>query len=400
MFAGQVLGLSLPRTALYAVVLLTLVSNIALEVLNPRGVSFSPNGTGAILVFDTTLLALLLYFSGGSSNPFSTLFLVHITLAAVVLGSMWTWLLAALATTYYVLLFRFHVPVSEITHEHGMHMGDSYSLHLQGMLIAFVLTAALIVYFLDKVTRELRRLEQERFDQSRLASLATLSAGAAHELGSPLAAISIASDELELAGRSESVNVALLRELSESIATGVRRCKGIIERMGGALGRSESLDRDSFTLSELVMELREDLSLADAKRVDFRLPLDSVELRSHFPMLKRCLYELLRNALDSSPAPSAVVCEMELHGDSVRIAVRDAGVGIRFDEINRVKEPFYTKKEVGDGMGLGLYLVELFTKSMKGRFQISSSPQQGTCAELFLPRAETSQKVLRRKAYG
>ncbi len=365
--AAGLLELSFPRLELYTVVGLTLISNLVLEVLQRRRVSFSHNMVGAVLLLDTTLLAMLLYFSGGSSNPFSTLFLVHITLAAVVLGSRWTWLLAGLATTYYVLLFKFFVPVAQITHEHGMHMGESYSLHLQGMLIAFVLTAALVTYFLDKVTRQIKLLEKERFDQSRLASLATLSAGAAHELGSPLAAISIASEELELVGGDEQVDLALIRELSESITLGVSRCKDIIATMGGELGRLENVEKDSFLLAELVDDVCREFSDLESARIDFELPLETIQLRAYYPMLKRCLHEMLHNALDASSIDGRVKCEICVEGGVVRVAVVDHGYGITEDGIAKATEPFYSTKDVGQGMGLGLYLVELFAKSMKGQ---------------------------------
>jgi hypothetical protein len=76
----------------------------------------SDAGRGAALTLDTLLLSGLLHASGGPYNPFGVLYLVHITLAAVVLGARWTWFLAALSVGCYGLLFVAHLPLEHLDH--------------------------------------------------------------------------------------------------------------------------------------------------------------------------------------------------------------------------------------------------------------------------------------------
>ena len=145
----------------------------------------------AAMAIDVVILTGLLFFTGGPFNPFSFLYLVHIALGAVVLRPVWTWSLVALSLVCSGALFYGHVwlkldysdPAS-----HAQHM----RMHLEGMWIAFAVAAGFIVYFVTRVRRALARREADLAAEralaarnERLASLATLAAGAAHELATP-----------------------------------------------------------------------------------------------------------------------------------------------------------------------------------------------------------------------
>ncbi|MCB0325839.1 MAG: hypothetical protein KDD69_19810, partial [Bdellovibrionales bacterium] len=199
----QLAPLALPLVPLLTISLALAGSNAVLALYAHRR-RLTATGIGSVLILDILLLTAALYWTGGPSNPFSVLFLVHVALAAVVLGAGWTWALALLATACFTLLFRFHVQAPLLGHHnHSMDGNGGFSLHLQGMLFAFAIAAFLIAFFVTRVRArmieqelKLRSLEAARLNEERLASLATLSAGAAHELGSPLATIAVCSAEL------------------------------------------------------------------------------------------------------------------------------------------------------------------------------------------------------------
>ena len=195
----------LPLERLAGFVLALLVSNLLLAWVR-RAVAFPRALCGAALTLDTLLLTGLLHATGGASNPFSVLYLVYITLAAVVLGARWTWFLAALSVGCYGLLFAAFVPL-----EHVAHLAPGMQLHLQGMWVAFCVAAVLTAYFVVQMSTAIERRDAEmsamrdRAARSeRLASLTTLAAGAAHELGTPLATIAVAARELERSIRAHA----------------------------------------------------------------------------------------------------------------------------------------------------------------------------------------------------
>ena len=193
------LGVALPLWRVVSLIGVTAGTNALLVAALGRGVTLPRALAGAILSLDTLVLTALLHATGGPSNPFSILYLVHITLAAVVLGAEWTWFLAALAVGCYGVLFALGGADAMGGHVHG----GGFDLHLQGMWIAFTVAAALTAHFVvslaaavDRRDAELAAMRAMAERSERLASLTTLAAGAAHALGSPLATIAVAAKEL------------------------------------------------------------------------------------------------------------------------------------------------------------------------------------------------------------
>lgn len=141
---------------------------------------------GLSLAIDIVALTAVLALSGGPANPFTLLFLVQITLSAVVLSKEWTWFLGVLSILGFGFLFISHVtlPVLE-----GHHAAQGFSAHLFGMWIAFVAAALLVTVLIGRVSEALRthelevlRLQDQLNRQEKVTSTATLAAGAAHEL--------------------------------------------------------------------------------------------------------------------------------------------------------------------------------------------------------------------------
>src|SRR6218665_342406 len=236
---GVHLGLGLPQRLgpLFAPVAVGAASNAALGLWTRRRERPIPEGlTWAVMALDVVLLTVLLELSGGASNPFSALYLVHIALAAVVLREGWTWALTVLAVACFGELF---VGAPAHHHIHDMRM------HLEGMWAAFALAAGFIVYFVQRVTRALAAREAELVSaraasarHDKLTALATLGAGAAHELSTPLSTIAVVARELERhlerAGQETSSleDVRLIREQ-------VARCRDILARMASDAGASQ-----------------------------------------------------------------------------------------------------------------------------------------------------------------
>ena len=177
------MGLDIPIGPLYALVALAVAVNFGClacaRVAEPREWWLL-----AVMAFDVLLFSGLLYFTGGPENPFSFLYLVPIALAAITLRPASTWALVMLSLASSAVLFLHHRPMP-LGEDHASHM----TAHLRGMWVAFGVAAAFIVYFLLRVRRALSHRDDELAAsrnlaerQERLASLATLAAGAAHEL--------------------------------------------------------------------------------------------------------------------------------------------------------------------------------------------------------------------------
>ena len=157
-FAGQVVVIAVARFwfeqplvygVLAAVVGITAASNVGLALLarRPKLPWSAATLMGAALTLDTLLLTALLAAAGGAMNPFSVLYLVHITLSALMLRTQWTSLIAVLAIAGFGTLFL--VPMDP----HAHHRPEGLRLHLQGMWIAFVLASGLTAIFVHRIVR-------------------------------------------------------------------------------------------------------------------------------------------------------------------------------------------------------------------------------------------------------
>ena len=148
----------------------------------------------AQLIADVALLTVLLYFTGGATNPFTMLYLLPLTVAAALLPGIYTWLSAAITISCYSLLLFFYHPLPlAMSLDHG-----TVNPHVLGMWSGFVLSACLIAMFIVKMGRSLRERDkllaearEKSLKDEQLIVLGTLAAGAAHELGTPLGTMAI-----------------------------------------------------------------------------------------------------------------------------------------------------------------------------------------------------------------
>lgn len=367
------------------------LSNIVLLVVSRVSTRTDPKTLlGSALLVDVLLLSATLTVTGGPSNPFSVVYLVYVTLAAVALGAGWTWVVVGAAAGGYASLFAWHVPLSEhIAHTSGL------PSHLAGMWLAFAVTAAVIAFFVTGLTRTLTHRERQLAEMrqvaakhERLASLTTLAAGAAHELATPLASIAVAARELErLADRSENPD---LREDAQLIRSQVERCKGILDQMSGRASADWVESLRSIECTDVLTRVRDGLTPERQARCHIE-PSPGACVVAPRGGLVQALLNLVRNGFDASPDGGHVSIAVESSADRVRFVVRDTGAGMPPDVLARASEPFFSTKAPGAGFGLGLFLVRIFAERHNGHLELDSTPGAGTTAVLEFPRSSCGQ---------
>lgn len=379
---ARALEAALPAAPMLAVLGAILASNVA---LGRRATSANASILGATLIFDTLALTALLALSGGPSNPFSILFMVQITVAAVLLSRRWTWLVVGLSVACFGALFVVHKPLPAMSHGH--HHGG-FDLHLYGMFGAFALAAAAIAHVVTRIAEALRSREAEldlarRLAErnQRMAALTTLAGGAAHELGSPLATIAVAARELERAVRDDAPLADDVRLIRDEVG----RCRRILDRMHNRATEEGGEAIESVTVATLVDALTESLSAPRAARLRCQIDAPSQALRVPKEAFVQALVNLVDNAFDASSPDATVDLAASLEGTSVRFSVTDRGSGMPEDVAARAIEPFFTTKAAGHGMGLGLFLAQNVVDRVGGALRLESQPGVGTSARLEVP---------------
>lgn len=383
--AQFLLGGTLPIAALLGVVSIGLVSNLVIELYffgDRRRGRVMPRPVHEwqlvlVMMLDIAILTALLYLTGGPHNPFSFLYLVQIALATVLVRARWTWMLVGLSFIGFGILLTSHQPLLIPA------ANQAY-----GAWVALGVASAFVVHFLLRITVALAERERELNEarglaarQERLASLATMAAGAAHELSTPLGTVALAAKELE---RALANNNAELAADARLIREQVGRCRSILEQMAqgaGTVGEGVTACSVGELISETLVGIRE------SPHVLNEIP-DTVAhatLRMPPRAVSQALRSLVTNAQDASPPNAAVVITAHLDGDILAVSIRDRGPGIPADVMERVGEPFFTTKQPGRGMGLGLFLARAVIEGVGGSLQIDSPPGGGTEVRVRLP---------------
>jgi two-component system sensor histidine kinase RegB len=325
-------------------------------------------------------------------NPFSLLYLVQITLSAVVLRKVWTRALCVLSTLCFGLLFFFHVPTLAFQMHH---VEQGLSPHLVGMWIAFVVAAALITFFTGKIADALRHREMEVLllrDQvaknERVASLVTLAAGAAHELGTPLSTIAVVARELERYAATFDTQYAVLED-ARLIRSEVDRCCRILEQMSVKSAEPMGETPTRVRLRDLLLDVIE--QFPETSRAFLKMDLSDEALTAVLPRkaTSQSVVALIQNALDANVDGHPILIAADTETSELRISIKDKGEGIPHDVLRRIAEPFFTTKEPGKGMGLGTFLVSTFAERLGGRVLFDSTPGEGTTVTLRLPLASS-----------
>lgn len=388
--SARMLPDELPVLLLLGLVALGALSNLALMFRLRRPEPVQPALPGLVLGLDILLLTGLLYGSGGPANPFTAIYLVHITLAAVVMRGIWAWALGLLSTAGFGLLFVSSVHIHSLGHmNHGE--GDGMSLHLMGMWVAFAITAILIAAFVGRVTEALRQRDEElaalrdlTARQARLAALTTLAAGVAHELGTPLGTIAVASKELQRTAEAMGQTGSDVAQDAALIRQEVDRCRRILDQMAGPTGSTLGEDFQALAWEELQANLLEGLAEADRSRIVFQWPTASC---GQMPRrgLARALRAVVANALEAAPRPNQITVTALLDQGDWQIDVMDGGSGMAPEVLARAGEPFFSTKPTGAGMGLGLFLARTFAEQLGGELRVESALGQGTTVRMTWP---------------
>ncbi len=390
--AHRVLDVPLPLGPLLAVVAGVAVMNAAATLWLRRRRDVSERALVVVLALDVLGLTALLSLSGGPSNPFSFLYLVHIALAAVVLRSGWTWALVLVSLAASAGLFLWDAGLGlgrQAVGGHAHHM----RLHLEGMWVACAVAAAFIVYFVTRIQRALAEREADLHAEralaarnEKLAALATLAAGAAHELATPLGTIAVVARELErrTAGDRAPSGGALRDDLA-LIRSEVDRCRRILDRMAADAGERAGEGFTETSVAALLAAAATDVAPAPPVRIEIDAPARAVTLSLPVEGLAQALRGLVRNAQEAAPGAGEVRLRATLDADALAVRIEDDAGGMTPEVLARAGEPFFTTKPPGKGMGLGLFLARTMAERLGGGLTVASSPSAGTCVTMRLP---------------
>jgi two-component system sensor histidine kinase RegB len=383
--AASLLSVDLRWGAMAGVLLLLPTANLLAHLRLRHAAEIRDGELFAHLLIDVAVLSALLYLSAGSTNPFVSLYLLPLVIAATTLPPPYAWGMAAVTASCYGLLFFFNLPLA------GMHSGHDeggFHLHLVGMWVNFVLSAGFIAFFVARMAQairsrdaELARQEENALRNERIVALGTLAAGAAHELGTPLSTMAVILGEMT---RDHADEPELARDLT-TLRQQVDACKQTVTRMVAAAGQARAEGGGALAVDEFVREtlerwrlLRPSVTLAE--RLSGPAPAPSILTEQ---TLRQAIVSLLDNAADASPHSVELDCSWG--GDRLRLEIRDRGPGLSGEAERRAGDGFFSTKPQGEGNGIGLLLARATLERLGGQLRLERRGGGGVCALLELP---------------
>ena len=365
----------------------SVLANLFSSFLYPQNKRLSERETTLILVFDILQLSLLLYLTGGLSNPFALLIVAPVTIAATALRLMPMVALAALTIALVTLIGLFHVPLLTT---------DGVQLELPilfrfGVWTALVIGVLFLALYTRRVTSEMHAVSDALVAtqlalarEQKLTDLGGVVAAAAHELGTPLATIKLVSGELmdDLEDPQHREDAALIRSQAD-------RCRDILRSMGRA-GKDDLLVRRA-PLEAVVREAAEP-HMDRGPEIVFRAEPGSGADSQH-PVIERRpevihgLRNLVQNAVDFASHRIEVDSFWTAHTITIRIT--DDGPGFPQNFTSRIGDPFIGRRNRTDdrnkrpgyeGMGLGLFIAKTLLERTGARLSFANRSAPGTGA--------------------
>ena len=376
---------NLPFTEIFTALAILTGINLLTIIRLRKPLAVAPMEFFIQLLVDLGCLSAVFYFSGGANNPFVSYFLVPICISAATLSGAYTLAIASLSVLSYSLLLFFHIALPILSPHH--HQADnSINLHVMGMWLNFFISACLITYFIVKMAHDLRAQEAQlnrwREDQLRdeqVMAVATLAAGTAHELGTPLSTMKLLLSELRTEYKELyplQNDLQLLQEQVSQCATTLRELVATAEQSKDGQSPSDTVRNYCSALIERWKILRPDVFA----RVKFLENCPDLNARFH-PTIAQAIINLLNNAADVSPQD----IDIEIHWDSQKLfwTIKDSGPGIAEEVTMQLGKSFVSTK--AKGLGIGLLLTQATINRYGGTVSLHNRKPQGTITQLELP---------------
>ena len=362
-------GFQLPWLEILLTILALIISNLALYPRYSTNNRLSETATTVVIAADILQLALLIFFTGGLSNPFVVLFITPIAITVTSLPIRSTSILIFLTIIFITILGSFNYPL-----ESNMLDLSVPPIFILGMWVSLFVTILFLTFYAGGLTDESRKIsaalkvaENLLVKEKNLSSLDGLAAAAAHHLGTPLGTISLIANELK---NDESINENAKKDLM-ILSEEVDKCKKIL----GSLGEKPSSDDDLITKIELQALLEELCELIKVKEIKF-----SINFKDNDPGMKEILLRrrselllglsnIIENAADF--ASTTVELNVSKSGKFINLEINDDGKGFSNSILSRIGDPYVSSRSKssnnGDGLGLGFFI----SKTLLERLNIS-----------------------------
>jgi two-component system, sensor histidine kinase RegB len=394
------MGLSLPFALSFAVVGAGAWVNLLTGVASPGQRVFGDREAAAQLGVDILQMSTLLFLTGGSSNPFLLMLIAPVTLAAATLPLKPVLTLAAMAATLSAILAFFSLPLPSAP---GLAVIIPMSFRV-GAALANIAGIGLTAGYVRQAAVESARMalaldvtQAVLAREQRLSALGALAAAAAHELGTPLATISIVAKELGREAPTQAV-----KEDAELLVSQAERCREILRRLTETPAAAADVVHERLSLRQLVQEVIEPHAGVKGVRVEAIVTgakgMKTPDIR-RMPEITHAFTSFVENAVDF--AESEILVSARFDAETISMEVRDDGKGFSADVLAKLGEPYVTTRPGAEGsrtghigMGLGFFIAKTLLERTGALVTFQNGKPHGAVVAARWPRSKIEAEAM------
>ena len=376
-FVFYFINIQIPFFETLIIIFLSVALNFYSYFEERKNKSISNIKAFSFLLFDTLQLGFLLFLTGGIINPFSILILAPVITSASYLPALMTVVLSTISIVIIIILNFYFIPL-DLGAE--FYLPEIYSFGLVASLIITVIFIAIYAYLFAsssrKISNALSISKLKILNQKKITEVGSLSAAAAHELGTPLNTIFlILNDLLKEKKLIDDKNIAKDILLLKSQA---ERCREILQRFS----KNPLKLKDNFL---------EKVKISDLIKINFekfnknkiliikKIKLDNEPKIIFKDEIMYALGNIIQNAIFYSK--KNVTAELNYNNSQVKIFIKDDGNGFSKDIIDKLGEPYISKNK--QGMGLGIFIAKNLIENMGGKLNFFNSKDDNAVVEII-----------------
>lgn len=371
-------AMQFPSVPVFTILLVMVIVNALILLRLRNDTSVSEKEFFANLLLDVFFLTLLLYFTGGSTNPLVSYYLIPLIISAAILRPVYTWFLAFLSVGLYTLLLFHYQPLALFNMTGHQAMSNA---HFLGMWVNFGFSALLISWFIVRMSGALKqqaqaiaRNREAGLRDEQIISVASIAAATAHEMRTPLATMAVTVDEID----SECPQ---LNDEMKLLAQQIARCDEVLRNLVSTTAKDSEMVVTE--VGELFDNLFDKWSLSRPEiKLDSVIGEHEARLKIQYDQsLQHALINLLNNAADASP--EYVSMKVRALSGWLHITIEDRGPGIPADIAGSLGKKSISRKQ--GGLGLGVLLGQASIERLGGEVELVNKQEPGTRFEIRLP---------------
>lgn len=253
------------------------------------------------------------------------------------------------------------------------------------------------LFDLNEAHDKLKDMKSQLVHSSKKSAIGVMGAGIAHEINNPLAIIDGYNERLNSILQKQNIEKSALEKINVKIRNSTERIRQVVLHMKNfAHGtKDENAQKQVFDLNLLLGGLKDffgERQQENGINIQFRLANEPIYIKGIPAIIEHALFNIVHNAFDAveETMEKTIVITLQQVNGQATITVKDSGKGIMHENLGKIFDPFYTTKEIGQGMGLGLSIARSYLEDSGAEIECESEPERGTNFKISIPVQEAA----------